>query len=345
MAKSTTKKTGSTEVQLDEQVRICVLYGPEMMLKRQYFQQLRQIMEQAHGQVQTITFNASESGLAEVFDELRSYGLMQQYKLVVVDEADEFAKDHRDALTRYAENPVDHATLVLRSSKWNKGNLDKAIAKVGCLIKCDAPTQAVAATWLVGQAKEHKCKLDKATAQLLVSRLGCDLMRLDTELAKLALLVEPGAKIDEQLIDQVVGRSSDEQAWEVQEAILQALSSGNALGKTAGGKAIEKVHELIDLSNQPDILVLYFVADLVRKLNIALQMRKAGMADSEIARHMKLWGARQTLFMSLLRRLPEHKARQLLDRVVKADAGSKSGLGNAMRNLECFCTILSDALN
>lgn len=345
MAKRTTKKSGSGDVSLDENVRVCVLYGSEMMLKRQYFQQLRQIMEQAHGQVQTIQFSASDSGLAEVFDELRSYGLMQQYKLVVVDEADDFVKVHREALTRYAEKPVDHATLVLRSNKWNRGNFDKAINKVGCLIKCDAPTPAVATAWLVSQAKEHQCKLDKPTAQVLVNRIGCDLMRLDAELAKLSLLVEPGAKIDEQLIDQVVGRSSDEQAWAVQEAILQALSSGNALGKTAGGKAIEKVHELVDLSNQHEVLVLYFVADLIRKLCMAVQMRKAGSADAEIARQMKLWGTRQTLFMSLLRRLPEQRAGELLNRVVKADAGSKSGLGNAMRNLECFCTILSDALN
>ena len=342
MAKRSTSKSASVE--LDDSMRIVVLYGPEMMLKRQYFQQLRAIMEQTHGEVQTINFNSSDSGLAEVFDELRSYGLMQQYKMVVVDEADVFVKDHRDALTRYADNPVDHGTLVLRSSKWNKGNLDKAINKVGCLIKCDPPTPAVAATWLANQAKEHKCKLDQATAKILVERLGCDLMRLDAELAKLSLLVEPGAKIDQQLIDQVVGRSSDDQAWEVQEAILQALSSGNALGKTAGGKAIEKVHELVDLSGQPDILVLYFVADLIRKLNTALQMRKAGAADNEIARQMKLWGARQTLFMSLLRRLPAHQAGELLDRVVKADMGAKSGLGNPMRNLECFCTILSDAI-
>ncbi|MFG0251216.1 MAG: DNA polymerase III subunit delta [Phycisphaeraceae bacterium JB051] len=345
MAKRTTKKSASKDISLDENIRICVLYGPEMMLKKQYMQQLRSIMEEAHGEVQTIQFNASDCSLAEVFDELRSYGLMQQYKMVIVDEADEFAKEHRDALTRYADAPVDHGTLVLRSTKWNKGNLDKAIDKVGCLIKCDAPTPAVAATWLVAQSKVHKCKLDKATAQILVSRIGCDLMRLDAELAKLSLLVEPGAKIDEKLIDQVVGRSSDEQAWVVQEAILQALSSGNALGKTAGGKAIEKIHELVDLSNQHEVLVLYFVADLMRKLNVALQMRKAGAADAEISRQMKLWGPRQTLFMSLLRRLPEYRAGALLDQVVKADAGSKSGLGNAMRNLECFCTILSDSLN
>lgn len=345
MAKRTSQKSAAQEINLDESVRICVLHGPEMMLKRQYFRQLRDIMEKVHGQVQVSQFSAGESDLAEVFDELRSYGLMQQYKLVVVDEADEFVSLYRAALERYAQNPVDHGTLVLRSTKWNKGNLDKAIAKVGCLIKCDAPTPAVAATWLVKQAKGHKCKLDKATAQILVDRLGRDLMRLDAELAKLALLVEPGAKIDEQLIDQVVGRSSDQAAWQVQEAVLQALSSGTTLGRTAGGKAIEKVHELVDLSNQPDILVLYFMADLIRKLNIALQMRKAGSNDAVIGRQMKLWGPRQTLFMSLLRRLSPQRAGMLLDQIVKADAGSKSGLGNAMRNLECFCTILSDALN
>ncbi|MEZ6189671.1 MAG: hypothetical protein R3C45_00085 [Phycisphaerales bacterium] len=45
-------------------------------------------------------------------------------------------------------------------------------------------------------------------------------MPLDSELAKLALMVKPGEPIDRALIEQTVGKSSDEKAWEVQEAVL-----------------------------------------------------------------------------------------------------------------------------
>ncbi len=338
-------KRASTPIQFTDQTRICVLHGPEMMLKRQYLQQLRQTMEQAHGEVETLTFNAANTDLAEVFDELRSYGLMQQYKLIIVDEADQFVTQHRAALERYAQAPVDHATLVLRSVKWNRGNLDKAIAKVGLLAKCEPPSAPEAARWLVKQAKDHhQCTLDHQTATILVARLGRDLMLLDAELGKLALMTIDGTKIDQQLIDQLVGRSSDEQAWAVQEAVLESLSSGSTLTASAGGKAIEKIHELVDLSGQPDVLVMYFVADLVRKLNTAMQMKLAGETEASIARQLKLWGPRQALFMNLTRRLTPQKTAKLLDMAVAADTRSKSGLGTSMRNLECFCTMLADQL-
>ena len=109
---------------------------------------------------------------------------------------------------------------------------------------------------------------------------------------------------------------------------------------------IEKLHELVSLSGHPDMLVAYFVADLVRKLYLALMMRRQGMSEGHIGRALKIWPAeRQMLFMGLVRRLDEPTAAALFDRVVEMDARSKSGRGNAMRNLERFCASLADEIS
>ena len=178
-----------------------------------------------------------------------------------------------------SRTPADGATLVLRSVKWNSPKLDKMVDKVGAKVKADPLSSADAVAWLIKRAvSHHQRKLDKACATTLVDRLGTGLMRLDNELAKLALMVGDGEPIDGKMIDQLVGRSSDEQAWAAQEAVLAALASaGNNRGNntaTPGGRAIEAIHELVDLANQPDVLVMYFVADLVRKLHLAAMMRK-----------------------------------------------------------------------
>ena len=155
-----------SDPQLDASVRILVLYGPEDMLKRAKLDELRDALTAGHGEVETFAFDGLSATLADVFDELRGYSLMQTYKLVIVDNADEFTKQHREVLDRYADNPVDHATLVLRAEKWNKGNLDKKIAKVGGVIKCDAPKPAEAAKWLTQRAKsEHGVTLDREGRQ------------------------------------------------------------------------------------------------------------------------------------------------------------------------------------
>ena len=331
---------------LGPDTRICVLHGPEQWLKSRYLQDLRKALDDTHGETETFTFNGETATLADVLDELRSYALMQHHKIVMVDNADVFLKKdindketYRKAMERYAENPVDHATLVLRSDTWNKGNLDKLVAKVGAVIKCEPLKPAEARTWLVKRCQtEHGRKLAPAAAALLVERMGSELMPLDSELAKLALMVGPGEPIERGLIEQVVGKSSDEKAWEVQEAVLNGLAARSA------GQVVAKIHELIDLAGQADVLVMYFVADLIRKLNLAVLMKQAGMPEGMIGKELKLWGPRQHLFMGVLRRLDAGTLKQAFDDVTEADRRSKSGYGNAERNLECFCVRLADKI-
>ncbi|MFW6060463.1 MAG: DNA polymerase III subunit delta [Phycisphaeraceae bacterium] len=322
---------------LDAATRIAVLYGPDEMQKRLRLHALLTTLNEAHGEVETFTYDGKSAALSDVLDELRSFSLMQTYKLVVVDNADEFTKNHRAALERYAEEPVDHATLVLRSTTWNKGNLDKKIEKVGAVVQCKEPSPAEAQRWLANRAASaHQCTIAPDAAALLVERLGTDLTQLDTELGKLALMVEEGAAIEVSLVREAVGRSSEEQAYMMQEAVLEGLQRGSAEPMLA------KLHELVDLGGQPDVLVAYFVADVVRKLNVALMMRRAGVPQGEMLKQLKIWGPRQRTFMAALQRFDPAQAARLFEQVITADARAKSGLGQTMRNVEAFCVRLAD---
>ena len=255
---------------------------------------------------------------------------------------------------RYAEAPVEEATLVLRSGRWNRGKLDRAIEKVGCIIKCDPLPAAGAKSWLIKRSRdEYQRTLTPGAAGLLIERLGCGLTKLDSELAKLAVMVGEGESIEPGQVDQVVGRSSDEQAWVVQEAVLMSFSrasrssvggGGGSSRQSAGGLVIEKIHELVDQSGQPDVLVAYFVADLIRKVHVGLMMKRQGCGDQEIAGRFKLWGHRRGLFMGFLNQLKEGQTGRLFDQIVRYDAWAKSGRGKPVRNLECFCSALAEEL-
>src|SRR5690606_27907262 len=149
MAKRAPSKKSATS--LGAGTRVLLLTGPEQMLKRHCMQELRDALQAAHGDLHEVTFDGKTVQLADVLDELRTFSMMQQYKLVIVDDADQLLKEKKDdedkpspsakkrdagsgaraAIERYAESPVDHATLVLRSEKWNPGKLDKLIEKVG----------------------------------------------------------------------------------------------------------------------------------------------------------------------------------------------------------------------
>jgi DNA polymerase-3 subunit delta len=327
---------------IDAKTRLLVLHGVEQALKDEAIAALHDAVEADHGAVDVLRFDGKDARLADVLDELRSFGLMQQHKIVIVADADQFVTNHRAVLERYAQDPVDHGTLVLNCGRWYKGKLDKMIAKVGALVECKPLTPAKVKSMLIERAaSRYQRQLTGPAAEMLIDRLGVSLLRLENEVAKLAVLVEDGGAILPELIDQVVGRSSDEQAWAVQEAVLAAMADP----RSGGGAAIAKIHELIDLSRQADVLVAYFVADLIRKLYLAMMMSRQGVSDRQIASELRLWGPRQTMFMAALRRLSEPAAGRLFDRIVQCDARAKSGFGDSTRNIECFCAAMVDQLN
>ncbi len=317
--------------------KLVVLAGKDMFLRTHYTQHLRAALQtKSDSEVETLRFSGDNAQLAEVLDELRSFGLMQQHKLVVVDDADEFVKKFREPLERYAAAPVETATLLLRAEKWNKGNLDKLIGKIGAVVDCAPMEGRDAERWVIRHGAEaHGVTITPRGAAMLVEHMGPDRGLLDSEIGKLrAGLPEGESTLDVKQVEATVGRASDEMAWEIQQALL----SGDGAG------AIAKLHELTDLAGQPKELVMYFVADLVRKLHHAGVMLQRGGRDFDICKAMGVWGDRARPFMTAAAKLKPPQAARLLENLVETDRRAKSGFGDMATGLETFCVQFTAAL-
>ena len=305
------RSSKSAKVELTADTRILALHGDEAAIQKEHLDALRAALKKAHGDVDTYDFDGKTATLADVFDELRGYSLMGGYKVVVVDPADDWISAQRDrgALERYVANPVDHATLVLRCKGWKStAKIEKAIAKGHAVIKCEPPRPAEAVTRLVARAKkQHGLVLEKPAAQLLVDRVGVHLVRLETEVDKLAAMAGGAgdAVIDRALVERAVEKGNEEKAWAVQGPVLQALLDGGGAGgraaRSPGGAALEKVRELIDRGGQPEVLVTYAVTDLARKLAVGARMLAAGEGEARISQELRLWGPEKGLTLRAIR--------------------------------------------
>src|SRR5688572_30933301 len=103
MAKGGTSGQSALAASFAGDEKFVVLHGPEAFLQGELTGRLRRAIEEHAGEVETVHFDGQRAPLADVLDELRSFGLMQQHKLVAVSDADDFVKNHRDALGRYAD--------------------------------------------------------------------------------------------------------------------------------------------------------------------------------------------------------------------------------------------------
>ena len=323
--------------------RIVVLHGKESFLRSEHTRRVLDALRERFGAVDEFSFDGSSCSLADVLDELRSYGLMSQHKVVVVDNAEHFMQgdDRRRAMERYAESPMPDATLILRSAGWRPGTFDKLVAAVGVILKCEAPGAAEAVRWAVARSqKRHGVELSAAGAQALVERVGPDLGRLDSELGKLAvgaLAAGTGDRvvITPELVKEFTGLSREEQAWEIQ----GALATGDP------AQALNKVDELLRVSRAPEVMLAWSAIDLVRKVHDAAALAAQGQPDGAIAKQLKLWGDGASVVLRVARSVPLARAGALLQAAVAADRRMKSGLSpEPSRAIEALAVQVSAGL-
>ena len=313
-------------------MRMVILHGKESFLMSRYTSELETSLTKEYGDVDLVVFDGAVVDLATVLDEVRTFDLLMRHKLVIVDNSDIFlaAKGSsntspRKAMERYAEAPIDSATLLLRASTWRPGKLDKAVAKIGLVYKIQSLSEADTIRWCVGRCgKEHECSLDSQAASLLVQRIGLSLIRLDTELAKLSAKVSPKTTITKEDVVDMVGLSREEQAWEIQSVLLTGNSNA----------AMTKLGELLDISKQPRELLMWSVVDLTRRLSAAATMFESGATGSDVRKSLKLFGDGGNRLMNVAKKRTPKQLAELFTEAVAVDARTRSGLLDPNNGLE-----------
>jgi DNA polymerase III delta subunit len=332
------------KVSFDASMRVVALIGDDAFLSPYYTRQLIEALEQAHGEIDRFDFDGDSATPADVLDELRTFGLLQQHKIVVVDKADKFLAARgegsgpsraRTLLEKYVAAPCEDATLLLRADTWHRGKIDTAIEKVGVVHRIKSLGHADTLRWVLGRAgKEHHAEIERGAAERLVRRVGCNLARLDSELAKLAAMSPDGKPINARLVDEAVPLSREEKAWVIQDALL------------AGGAArgLATLHELLGVSRQSDVLVAWAVTDMLRRLHAAARMRRGGAGPQQIRKDLKLWGPAGDATISVADRVSPERLATLLGDALRHQQRLRRGIGKPDRMLDVLVVQIAEAL-
>ena len=245
-------------------------------------------------------------------------------RTVIIRGADKFVSSHRPEIEAFIAKPSGAARLILElESLATNTRIYKGIDKDHLLIGCSAATDAKAGVAAAGRRKfltgyvagRHQCKLATGAADALLEMLGDEIGMIDTEIAKLALYVEPGGTIDETLVREVVAGWQGQTIWQ----ITDAIAAGNA------AEAIKQLDKLMTCGQRPIALLP----------QIAWSLRKLGMATA-IVEHQERVGRKIRLEDALastglrrpadigraksqLQRMRRHRGKQLLAWLLDVD--------------------------
>ena len=235
---------------------VCPVFGSERFLKKLVIKHLINSIAGEDAEFSSVQLdgNNDQTTWAAVHDELSMSTLFggNGPKLVVVDEADSFVKEHRGQLEKLVEHPPTDGVLILVVDSWAANTkLYKRIAKTGLQVHCDppqnkrgkssSPDEAKISQWLISRARNiYDFELPSMGPSILIELTECHLGRMEQELAKLALYAVDES-LDGNRIREIVGGWPAQTMWNA----IDAATDGDA------GIALEFLDQLLRSGEHP----------------------------------------------------------------------------------------------
>jgi DNA polymerase III delta subunit len=298
---------------------VYALVGDDSFLQ---LEALARIVERFSADVARIDFDGERAELSDVLDELRSFAMFGDgEKLVVVRAADDFITRFREQVEDYLAAPSSSAALVLRVASLPKSTrVYKQISKIGEVIECAPPSAKGLETWITNRARNtHQIAIGPDAISPLLELVGADLGRLDNELAKLALQVAPGAKVG---ADDISASITFQREQEIKE-----MTGELAVGRPA--EALLRWRRLVQLDTSAEFRAVTWLTMWLE--DVAWIVSGGFPGKIQWKYEDKLAG-----MVKVAKALGRERHRHAVDLLAELDRQSKTGVGDAVSNVERF---------
>jgi DNA polymerase-3 subunit delta len=269
---------------------------------------------------------------SDVLDELRTAPFLTDKRVVLVRGADDFISQNRPLLEKYLDHPCPTGRLILTVKSWDsRTRLAKALPKVGKLISV-APLKP----WELPQrlvqyaAEAHGKRLDRDAAELLIELTGDELIRLYSEIDKVALFADEGKVVTLKHVESLVGHNRLFNAF----AVIDAIIAGDM------AQAIERLRGMFAEDRSAEYTVVGAFAFHFRRLFNAKVLLEKGMDASEVLKRLGMWG-NQDGFFAQARQLSLRQIGKCLQHLAETDYAIKTGRTKAPVAMEQFVISLA----
>ena len=178
------------------------------------------LSEEEKGFNQMVLYGRDVS-IDDIVSHAKRYPMMAERQVIIVKEAQDLSRTI-EGLVAYLENPQPTTVLVFcykYKTLDKRKKLSKTIAKNAVLFESKKLYENQVPDWIRRVLSGRGHTITPKAAQMLVEFLGNDLAKINNELQKLQLIMQPGEQITPQLIEENIGISKDFNNFELQKAI------------------------------------------------------------------------------------------------------------------------------
>ncbi|HYL85913.1 MAG TPA: DNA polymerase III subunit delta [Candidatus Angelobacter sp.] len=280
-------------------------------------------------------YSADRSETQAALDQAQTMAMLSPRQVVFLEDAeaiDKLGEKNRESavelLDSYLSNPAPFTVLVIEASALDQRmKLGKLLAEKALVVDCGLGEElgerlATAVMMARAIAKEQGVEFERGAAEDLAEFVAADLMRLKTEIEKLATYVAVRKQIGREDVAALVVSEKTTTVWEL----------ADLLASRQGKKALEFLNRLLRDGDEP-LQMLGAITWMYRKLIEASEVK--GVANGwQAARALGMRPEQAELALQSARKISKPRLLEGLSALRRADGRLKGGREDARSVME-----------
>jgi DNA polymerase III subunit delta len=275
----------------------------------------------------------------KLLNELRSFPMMANRRLVILKEAQSLGKNEWDAMQGYFDNPVASTVFVMTfkgKELDGRSKTFKSIEKNGIVFKSKALYDNQIPAWIDAYCHAKGYKLAPEAQRILSTYLGTNLALIESELEKIFLYLagDQAKQITQEVVFEMINVDKEFNVFELI----------NSIGVREHGKSHWIIsHMMRNVKDNPPILIVFQLFQFFSKL-LRLNSRKL-TKDQDVANELKIHPFLAKGYVEALRKYNARDLYRNLTYVLEADLFLKGVQGTHMSDEHVMKTLVYKLLN
>lgn len=260
-------------------------------------------------------------------------------RFVIADGVERWKEKDIEPLAQAMAGTGDIATVAFFAREEGRNQapeaLHAAVKKVGGVVAAEQTVKPKdLSRWVQQRAQECGLELETSAAKALVAQVGDRQQRLLREVEKLALDLEPGARVSAEAIQEACASSSERKVWTLSDALV-------------AGDARSAMGALVELRGQGERLpgLMYGIVRQLRDALVIAEALAAGKPPSEIKRGLRMPSWKADRVISDVRERDVEAYRTALgvmaDLELETRGGGVTGLGEETMGVRAVLAVAS----
>jgi|GEM_PF-1388564 len=205
---------------------VYLFLGQEYLLKKQAIERLKSKISCGDSSgLNYDEFKAQEDDFGKIMECVKTSPFMSNTRLVIVNDADKFTPEEKQAIISFIENKPASIIIALIADSFLPGDpLYKAVLKYGKQLNFDLLSGDELYKWISDRFLFYRKRINTDASRALVNNIGNNLSRLNLAIELLITFTGDRATITSDDISSVIGKSMEVTTYQLVEAIRQKKS-------------------------------------------------------------------------------------------------------------------------